>query len=177
MIAEGSQLRGAAMAFCKVHRLGGSFVATLLLGLALASSLPAHAADVALAGQVQHPGAVAVADLQKLPPTTVAASFLTDHGPLSASYTGALLWTVLGNAGIVNGPAKNAKLRHIVLVTARDGYTVALSLGEIDPDYEGKPVILAYKKNGNRMPDLRLIVPGDKHSGRAVYDVVKIAVE
>ena len=64
-------------------------------------------------------------------------------------------------------------------MTGRDGYSVALSLGELDPDFEGKAVILAYSKDGNRLSaqdGIRLIVPNDRHGGRAVRDVVAIAV-
>jgi hypothetical protein len=50
---------------------------------------------------------------------------------------------------------------------------VALALGELDPNYEGKLVILAYE--GGEPPAsstaLRLVVPGDVHGGRSVRDV------
>jgi len=148
--------------------------AALLVCLAI----PAFADDAAVAvgGQVQHPGPVTIADLQKLPATSVPVSFATDKGPEGATYTGALLWTVIGNAGPIDAPGKNTKLRHTYLVTASDGYAVALSEGELDPNFEGKSVILAYEKDG-KPAGIRLIVPGDKHGGRAVRDVVKIDVQ
>ncbi|HTW33080.1 MAG TPA: hypothetical protein VMD53_00575 [Rhizomicrobium sp.] len=140
--------------------------------------VPAIAEDaaVAIGGQVRHPGRATVADLRKLPATTVTISFMTDKGQESATYTGALLWTVLGNAAPIDGPGKNARLRHTYLVTASDGCAVALSEGEIDPNFEAKSVILAYEKDG-KPSGIRLIVPGDKHGGRAVRDVVKIEVQ
>jgi DMSO/TMAO reductase YedYZ molybdopterin-dependent catalytic subunit len=141
-------------------------------------SVPTFADDasVAIGGQVQHPGPVTVADLQKLPATTVPVSFMTGKGSESATYTGALLWTVISTAAPIDGPRKNAGLRHTYLVTASDGYAVALSEGEIDPNIEGKSVILAYEKDG-KPSGIRLIVPGDKHGARAVHDVVKIDVQ
>jgi len=149
-------------------------LAAFTLLVCLAS--PAFADDsVAIGGQVQHPGPVTVADLQKLPATTVSISFMTDKGQESATYTGALLWTVLGNAAPIDAPGKNSSLRHTYLVTASDGYAVAVSEGEIYPHFEGKSVILAYAKDG-KPSGIRLIVPGDKHGGRAVRDVVKIEV-
>jgi Oxidoreductase molybdopterin binding domain len=144
--------------------------------ICFASAATAQEASVAVAGQVQHPMTLTVADLQKLPATTVPISFMTDKGQESASYTGALLLTVIGNAAPIDGPGKNAKLRHTYLVTASDGYAVALSQGEIDPNFEGKSVILAYQKDG-KPTGIRLIIPGDKHGGRAVRDVVKIDVQ
>jgi hypothetical protein len=58
------------------------------------------------------------------------------------------------------------------------GYAVALAIGELDPHYEGKSVILAYA--GGDPPataaQLRLVVPGDVHGGRSVRDVAAIEV-
>ena len=150
--------------------------AAFALVICLPGSAGAQDASVAIAGQVQHPTTLTVADLQKLPATTVPISFVTDKGRETASYTGALLLTVIGNAAPIDGPGKNPRLRHTFLVTASDGYAVALSQGEIDPNFEGKPVILAYAKDG-KPTGIRLIIPGDKHGGRAVRDVVKIDVQ
>jgi hypothetical protein len=53
-----------------------------------------------------------------------------------------------------------------------------LPSGELDPHYEGKPVILAYA--GGEPPASitapRLVVPGDKHGGRSVRNVASIEV-
>jgi hypothetical protein len=120
-----------------------------------------------------------VANLQKLAATTVQVSLMTDKGTLAASYTGALLLSVLANAGPVDEAGKNAYLRHTFLVTGRDGYAVALSQGEIDPRYGGEQAILAYAKDGKLLDEsegIRLVVPNDKHGGRAVRDVVAIEV-
>jgi DMSO/TMAO reductase YedYZ molybdopterin-dependent catalytic subunit len=90
------------------------------------------------------------------------------------------LWTLLVDASVVDAPEKGAHLSHTILVTGSDGYAVALSMGEIDPKFEGKSVIIAYAKNGNPLgteDGLRLIVPGDNHGGRAVRDVVRIEVK
>ncbi|HEY5336913.1 MAG TPA: hypothetical protein VIJ85_01815 [Rhizomicrobium sp.] len=115
-------------------------------------------------------------DLRKLPPTTVSLSQLTDHGDVSSSFTGPLLWTILDSAGWVNGAEKNAYIRHTILVTGKDGYAAALSEGEIDPKLEGKQVILAYAQDGKPLDAPRLVVPGDVHAARGVHDVVSIEV-
>ncbi len=85
---------------------------------------------------------------------------------------------MLENAGLVDDPGKNASLKHTLLITGRDGYAVALAIGELDPHYEGKSVILAYA--GGDPPastaQLRLVVPGDVHGGRSVRDVAAIEV-
>jgi len=162
--------------FNTVPRLVAIAVVTFL---AAPAALAADA-SVAVTGQVQHPTTLTAADLEKLPAASVAISLGPDRGPQSANYTGALLWTVLSNASPIDAPGKNAKLRHTYLVTASDGYAVSLSEGEIDPDFEGKSVLLAYAKDGKPLDPadgIRLIVPGDHKGGRAVRGVVKIDVQ
>jgi hypothetical protein len=53
---------------------------------------------------------------------------------------------------------------------------VALALGEFDPHYEGKQVLIAYAggKPSASMSSPRLVVPGDAHDGRNVRDVATI---
>jgi len=143
----------------------------------LSSQADEVAPGVAIAGQVQHPATLTVRDLQALPVTTVSVSFATDKGQERATYAGALLWSVISNAAPIDAPGKNTKLRHTILVTGRDGYAAALSEGELDPDFAGKQVLLAYEKDGKPISGVRLVVPGDLHGGRAVRDVVRIEVQ
>jgi hypothetical protein len=89
-----------------------------------------------------------------------------------------LLWDLLAQAGTVDGAGTNSRLRHTLLVTSRDGYSVAIALGELDPAYGNKKVLLAYKGTDNvpSFAHLRLLVPGDVHAGRAVRDIASIEV-
>lgn len=146
-----------SMACATIHALGGE---------------PA----VAISGRVAHPEYLMERDLRALPPITIHSAFLTDRGQETGVYVGAPLWTVLAGASPIDDPGKNSRLRHTFLVTGRDGYSVALSDGEIDPHCENKPVILAYIKDGKPLDGIRLIVPGDRRGGRAVKDIVAIAV-
>jgi hypothetical protein len=130
---------------------------------------------VSLTG-VKAPSQLWIDDLKKLPQITVTISQATDHGPANATFTGALLWTVIDNAGWINGPEKNTYLRHTILVTGKDGYAAALSEGEIDPKLEGKQVILAVSKDGAPLERPRLVVPGDVHASRSVQDVTAIEI-
>lgn len=125
---------------------------------------------------VKAPATLSFESLKRLPTTTISVSQQTDHGPISARFTGTLLWTIIDSAGWVNGPEKNAYLRHTIFVTGKDGYVAALSEGEIDPKLEGKRVILAYDKDGQPLDAPRLVVPGDAHASRSVHDVVSIDV-
>ena len=74
------------------------------------------------------------------------------------------------------GSEPRTRLRHTIVVTGRDGYAVVLALAEIDPEFEGKQVVLAYRRDGQPMNghELRLVVPGDRRGGRSVRDVVRI---
>ena len=76
---------------------------------------------------------------------------------------------LLEKAEPIDEPGKNANLRRTLLITGRDGYTVALAVGEIDPHYEGKQVIVAYSGGDPpaSMTFLRLVVPGDVHADAA----------
>jgi hypothetical protein len=154
-------------------------VAGLLLALMMPEAVPAQPDEPAvLEGTVSHRLVLDDAFIKSLPATTVDVTFETDKGKSSGRYTGVLLWSLLGNAGLVDDPGKNASLKHTLLITGRDGYAVALAVGELDPHYEGKSVILAYA--GGDPPaspaHLRLVVPGDVHGGRSVRDVATIEV-
>jgi hypothetical protein len=144
--------------------------------LVLAGSAVAAEPAVDVNGHAEHTLHLTVADLKALPQVSADVSFETGHGQQSAHYTGALLWDVIEKAGITDEPGTKAKhhLQHAVLVTGRDGYAVAVAIGEIDPDFENKTILLV---DDGAEKGLRLIVPGDKKGGRAVRDVVRIEIE
>jgi len=153
------------------------------LALALwagADTLPAFAQDPAvLDGTVKTRLELSETMLRSVPKTEIDVDFETGKGRETGRYAGALLWSLVEKAELVNEAGKNAVLRHTLLVTGRDGYAVSLSIGELDPHYAGKSVILAYE--GGTPPaslsNLRLVVPGDAHGGRSVRDVVRIDVK
>lgn len=129
-------------------------------------------------GAVEHPLHLSFADLSAQPAAEIDATFLTGQGQQTGHFRGALLWPLIERSKIAaETGAKRSELRHYLLVTGQDGYAVALSIGEIEPDFEGKPVILAYERDGKALDGIRLIVPGDKHGGRAVRAVVHIDVK
>ncbi len=165
---------------------GGALGLTVLLMLPLRAhgqaSTPAEPAPVAalvelaLTGRVEHPRTLTLADLQALPPVTVEATFATRQGPQTDSFTGVPLWTLLQAAAPLDDPGRSSHLRHTLLMQGRDGYTVALAIGELDPAFASKQVLVAYAQDGKPQPALRLIVPGDLRAGRSVRDLVAIEV-
>jgi ABC-type molybdate transport system substrate-binding protein len=114
-----------------------------------------------------------------LPAITQQVSFMTEHGETQSSWTGPLLWDVLTAAGAVDA-AKPADAVHMtVRVTGADGYSAVLALGEVAPQFAGRPIQLADQMNGTAIPaaGLRLVVPGERRGGRSVRDVVRIDIE
>jgi|HubBroStandDraft_1064217.scaffolds.fasta_scaffold02022_3 hypothetical protein len=150
-------------------------IAACLVAIAVAAdAAPDGPGGIDLAGHVEHALHLTVAELKALPQSAVDVTFQSGHGPQSGHFAGPLLWDLVQKAGIAEEAGSKAKhhLQHALLVTGRDGYVVALAVAEIDPDFEGKSVILADEGD-----ELRLIVPGDKFGGRDVRDVVRIEVE
>lgn len=157
--------------------LAGAAVIAALIQTAAAADAPA-AEPVTIesgAGSVR----LDMAALKAMPSESRQITFQTEHGPENALYHGVSLLAVLKNAGAAAGTPK-ARLKHVITVTGRDGYAVVLAWGEIDPDFEAEPVMLAYARNGQALKpagSVRLIVPGDRHGGRDVRDVTTISVQ
>ena len=151
------------------------FLAMFLGAVFCAQSVAALAADPAtMSGAVKAPLTLDSATLTAMPVASVSISY----GSSNTTYTGVLVWDLLKKAELIPGEGKNPELRHTLLVTASNGYAVAVALGELDPSYGNKAVLLAYQStDGSASFDhLRLLVPGDVRGGRAVRDVATIQV-
>ena len=146
------------------------------LGLSPAA-LAATDPPIAVTGLVSTPLHLTMADLENFPATHVSATQVSGHGPVPLDCSGASLTAIIAKAGLNVGSRNNANLAHTLLVTGDDGYAVALSLGEIDPNYGNAPAIIATTCNGKPEDNPRLVVPTDKHGGRAVQGVVSIEVK
>ena len=127
---------------------------------------------VAVAGPGGAPTQAAVSDLRALPAMT--ADLAVERGA-ARHMAGPTLWSVLQNAGAIE-PDFHKRVRQVVTVTGRDGYSVTLGMGEIDPEFENKPVLLALDQDGAALAQPRLVVPADKRPGRSVRDVASITV-
>ena len=151
-------------------------VTGLLAALLLAGCPSAvFAQGLVIAQSVEQTQTIDRSVIEQLPAVEQQVSFLTGHGNERGAYTGALLWSLLERRETLSGDPRG-RLRRTVAVTGRDGYVAVLALAEIDPEFEGKRVILAYRRDGQPLPgdELRLVVPGDRRGGRSVRDVVKI---
>jgi hypothetical protein len=130
-------------------------------------------------GKVAHRLRLHVDDLKAYPAHTEDVTFLAGSTPQSHEYVGALLTDVLASAQPTTNPAvKNDVLRFWAEAVGSDGYAAIVSLGEIDPSFGAKQVLLAYSEDGNDLCSAgpRLVVPGDIKGGRYVTNVVKVRV-
>ena len=120
-----------------------------------------------------------VEDLAKLPQTKIDAK--DPHSGVAAEYDGVLLHELLGAAGATFGKdLRGPLLASYVLATAKDGYRVVFSIGEVDPNTGGAQLLLAYKKNGKPMTDpegeFRIVAPQDKRAARWIRQVTSITL-
>ena len=161
----------------------------LALGVACLLLVPAHVRaqadganaappqiELALQVRLTHPRTIRLNELQGMPAVTVEVSHAGAKGVETSRFTGALLWTLLNGAGLVDENGPRTHLQHTLHARGRDGYGVALAIGELDPNFEGKQVLVAYEQDGRALAGLRLIVPADARAGRSVRDLVSIEV-
>jgi DMSO/TMAO reductase YedYZ molybdopterin-dependent catalytic subunit len=182
----------------RTHRRNGSttrlacgvLAGVLLFGLAPAGNVRAqvvvHSAasassGVTLGGLVEHSMQLTAADLRTMPSTTIDVSFKTEHGVTQAAWTGVPLWAVIQRAGLSTAVTSNrlTMLQHIVLATGGDSYTVAFSLGELDPRFGASKAMVVYARDGQPLANdgLRLVVPGDTMGGRAVQTLTSLEIQ
>ncbi len=136
----------------------------------------ANSTTLAITGRVAHPSTLDIAALQAMPAVSVALDTTTENGVRHATYRGVLVWTLLDAASPLDEPGRKTFLQHTILARGQDGYAVALAMGEMDPKFEGKQVLVAYAEDDHPLPSLRLVVPGDHRGGRSVHDLAGIEV-
>ena len=153
------------------------FRTALIVAIATALLTPAWASAQSLA--VKAPGGVSktlsAADLAGLPHVEVKIS---EHGA-TATYQGVALSDLTALVGAPHGEAlRGPALAEVLIVTAQDGYRVALTLAETDPMLRSDPIILADHKDGQPLDahegPFRLIVEGDKRPARSARQVVSL---
>lgn len=162
---------------CRDLSRGREVIAALLLAAAAAPA-PATPAPSLM---IELPGKPALtldaAALAALPQANVSR---TDHGK-SLQCTGVPLSALLARAGLPSGEAlRGPALASGIVVSARDGYRVLLSLGELDGSLGKTEAILADRCNGQKLDaatgPLRLIVPGDTRPARSVRQVTRLTL-
>lgn len=150
-------------------------IALVAFAVALAST--ARAQDLKLIGEAGQVVSLAPADIAALPHVALKVQV---EGK-AVAFGGAPLSSILARVGAPYGPAlRGPALADVVIIKARDGYTVALALAETDPAFRKDQVILADSADGASLPDTagpyRLVVEGDLRAARSARMVVSIEV-
>jgi len=130
---------------------------------------------IELTGGATSPIALTPEMLAGLPQVEQDVTFQTSKGPSSGHYKGVLFWEVLKANKALDGLQRNGELAKTFLVTAKDDYQIAFSVGEIHPEFGNTPLMIATEVDGKPIEDgPRIVVPGDTRGARAVQKVVKI---
>jgi DMSO/TMAO reductase YedYZ molybdopterin-dependent catalytic subunit len=122
-------------------------------------------------GAVSTPLTLTIADLKKMPRTTLHVENPHDKKP--EVYEGVLLEELLRRAGVPQGEQMRGPLMTtFVVAEATDGYRVLFSLAESDPAFMNSEVLVADTLDGapidpQRGP-IRLVAPHDKRAARWV---------
>ena len=154
--------------------------AAMILAIVLAAGLPAvraDAQDLALTGLAGQAVTLTPAQIGALPHVTLTVQV---EGK-TTTFRGVPLSALLASVDAPSGKALKGKdLADLVLVSARDGYTVALALAETDPLMRKDQIILADSADGQPLADAmgpyRLVVEGDLRAARSERMVVAIAL-
>jgi molybdate transport system substrate-binding protein len=155
-----------------------NFISVRIPALPATISLPADG-NLHVDGQILNPLVLAADDLRNnYTPHTVDVTYSSGEDTISTTFTGALLWDVLGAAEPnFNTDVRNDKLGMFIVATGSDGYQAVIAWGEIDPDFGNQPILLAYDESGVPIDGgVRLVVPDDKQDGRYVSGLVDISL-
>jgi hypothetical protein len=151
-------------------------VAALICAPVSAAAQPA-AGPLVVAGHVQTPLSLSLADLEVLPRTKVQ---IDDQGK-TITYEGVLVGELLKRAGVPLGAdLRGAVVASYVLASARDGYQVVFSLAELDPAFTGSDIIVADTVDGQPLAaqqgPVRIVAPKDTRRARSIRMLERIEV-
>jgi DMSO/TMAO reductase YedYZ molybdopterin-dependent catalytic subunit len=135
-----------------------------------------------LRGDVPNPQRIDATALQKLPRVEIHTNDPRDAGK-EMVYAGTPLVEVLKAGGLLRDTGEagiRETVKMTVFIEATDGYRVAFSLAELDPELTDRIVLLADARDGqtlsSREGPLRIIVPKEKRPTRWVRQVKSVTV-
>ncbi|MGA2879175.1 MAG: molybdopterin-dependent oxidoreductase [Bryobacteraceae bacterium] len=153
---------------------------SLLAALLFAQAPPAPVLTVQ--GDIPTALSLTAGDLAKMPRETVS---VPAPDGTKIVYEGVTLFELLQKAGAPLGKQLRGKaLATYVLAKAHDGYQVAFTLGEVDPQFGNQSILVADQRDGKPLPEkqgpFRLVCPTDKEGARSVrmletLEVVRLA--
>ncbi len=143
------------------------------------SAQTAFNGELTITGAVKTPLKLTVADLKKMPRTTLSVK--NPHNQNNEVYEGVLLEELLRRAGATQGTdLRGPAMATYVLAEATDGYRVIFSLAELDSGILDSGVIVADTMDGKHLGadlgPLRLVAPHEKRPARWVRMLKSITV-
>jgi DMSO/TMAO reductase YedYZ molybdopterin-dependent catalytic subunit len=159
--------------------LGGLAALLLLAPAAAQVQAPEYSPDVTVDGHVRSPRTYTLPMLRALPFSEVVIQGFDDLR--SRVYRGVTLYDLLMDAEPRFDSLRPGDISGwYVVVTSTDGRATVIAWGEIDPAFEGKPILVAYEQDGELLPSAggmaRLVVPFDRRTGRGVPNITTIAL-
>lgn len=119
------------------------------------------------------------ADFRALPHITIKVH--NGHTDAEENYSGVPLETLLAKANAPVGKEfRKEALRTYLLASGTDGYSVLLSLAEVDSTFHSGQVIVADARDGQPLGKngpFQLIVPGDSRPARWVHNLNSIKLQ
>jgi DMSO/TMAO reductase YedYZ molybdopterin-dependent catalytic subunit len=150
---------------------------TALLGQATASQaapppgpVPARVAgSVTISGDVRTELTLTQEELRACPSRTETVTFEGPSGPQQQSFLGCPLESlIIAAQPLVDEAAKHPYLTLGVVATGADGYSAALSWGEVASAVAPRPALIAWSEDGKPLDRPRLVIPGDLNGSRYV---------
>jgi hypothetical protein len=180
----------------RIRKLNGILVLAVLICSAVSQQNPAAPATSAESGTETSkrsadsltlsayssptPVVLVAADLKAMSRITV--TFHNTHTNADETYTGVRVADILAKLKAPLGSDLRGKaLTNYVVATGSDGYSVILSLAEVDPTFHPGEVIVADTMNGKPLDahngPLKLVVTEDKRPARCVRNLVGIELK
>lgn len=161
----------------------GVLCAVLFVPLALPAQRPGMAAvdgSLVLTADPSHALVVfSPADFRALPHVTITVR--NTHTNADETYSGVPLATLLEKVNAPLGKELHGEAMTSYLVaTGSDGYSVVLSLAEVDPSFHEGQVLVADTRDGKPLEKngpFQLIVSNDKRPARWVHNLVSITLK
>lgn len=139
-----------------------------------------YAADtLVLTGDSDHALVLSSADFRLLP--HISATVHNSHTNASEVYSGVPLATLLAKIGAPLGKdLRGATMTSYMIARGSDGYSVVLSLAEVDPSFHRGQVLVADTRDGQPLGKngpFQLIVTDDKRPARWVHNLQSITLQ
>jgi len=129
--------------------------------------------SVAVGGAVSRPFTLRAEEAGRFATLRARVSQPSAYGPIDGVFEGISVAGLIAAATPATPAGKAGLLSTSLTARAGDGYAVAFSYAEIDPDHAVTPAFLAFRCNGRSITPT-LVAPGDRNSDRYVHELTAI---